>query len=269
MNKDDRIAKKLERIAKNIVAGDQTFDPDYKPSDQSPSDLYVWVKGEVHVYACKITDENLEVCKAFVKKFCKEENQVKTDRYVVYNPDIAILDGPVWTNKLNKYKPGKEGQKNLGSINGSIKTTDKDFNGLVFEPFVFIPEKGSDDIHALLKKEGAEGSEYFIGFKMPKGMGFYAPTGYGNGDANGKIVAEPGEGCDYWLAIQNGKFDYGRTITSMKQSNYIGHKPSNDDKIKPLDEECKKLWELAVDQFKTNAETYNASVKAKTFPEKK
>ena len=255
MNQNIRIAKALVRLARQLVA---TI-VDRPEAEPDPSEMYVWAKGNVDVYACPVTNDNVDICTALYQANCKEElNKEETKRssatvgkYIFYNPDLSFSEGCIWQNKIGNYKvdEGKD-EKALGDIwRDDLQVLKKDksmINGikrLVFTPYHFTKAGLTSPENAIEK--GKDG-EYFVGFRVPSGMKFTIPQGCGNNGSDGS-------GCDgnddYWLAISDtGQFDWGRTVTSMRQSNYecLGKAPSR----YKLNSKCQKAWDDAYEKFK-------------------
>lgn len=114
-------------------------------------------------------------------------------------------------NKLDGY----------AKIDGS---TEKD--GLTFDAYEFKPKTNESEM--------VEGVDVWTGFKIPEGKDFKIPAGCGNNGADGSTAF----GTD-WLPIVDGKFDWARSIESMKQANFecIGKADAK------LDEACMKAWD--------------------------
>lgn len=84
------------------------------------------------------------------------------------------------------------------------------------------------------EEEMEEGTDFWTGFQIPEGMTFTIPQGCGNNGADGS-QAYPTD----WLPIVNGKFDWARSLISMKQSNFKCIEKTNSN-ITP---ECLNSWE--------------------------
>lgn len=175
--------------------------------------FFRWNKGEVTVYAHMVTDDDIDLCNDFIAQ-CRENigMKAKPGRYLVYNPNIPKKDGQVWMNKLSGYE----------KVPGTITK-----DGLTFEKYHYTPKEGNLE----------EGTDTWIGIRIPEGVTFKIPDGLGNNGSDGSTAY----GTD-WLPIVNGKFDWARSEASMKQSNFINvgqETPS-------IDEEClaelKKLF---------------------------
>lgn len=183
----------------------------------NPDNCYRWVKGQANVYGCLITDENVEQVSEFLKKD-RENSNVKPQvgRYLVYNPHIAEKDGQVWMNKLSGYSKAT-------SENSAFDELHISKDGLEFDEYVFIPKE----------KDLEEGVDTWVGFQIPEGKTFKINKGCGNNGADESTAYETD-----WLPIVNGKFDWARSLASMKQSNFTC---TGKEKVK-LDDQCLENW---------------------------
>ena len=223
MNKMNKFDKLFNLIMEEIVEGETSNKLTPKtvlPVDQcNPQHCYKWVKGKVNVYGCKITEDNLDAVKSFLKVREKSDLTPTVGKFVVYNPQIKEKDGQIWMNKLNGYTQGKK------------RLTTK--NGLKFQEYIFTPKEKEEDM--------VEGEDYWYGFQIPKGMTFNIESGCGNNGADGSEAKSTD-----WLPIVNEKFDWARSRGSMEQSNFTCVSDASENK---LDEKCLTSWKEQFEAF--------------------
>ena len=183
--------------------------------------LYRWTKGKANVYACLITDENAKLSEEFLHRCRENQNKkVKIGQYIVYNPNIPEDAGQVWMNKLSGYS---KASFDNSAFNGKLKISE---GGLDFEEYVFIPK--IDNLE--------DGVDTWVGFEIPKGMTFKIEEGCGNNGSDGSSAFETD-----WLPIVNGKFDWARSLASMRQSNFTCEGSINKSEIH-IDQKCIDSW---------------------------
>ena len=196
MNKFDELYNKIifEEIQKL-----PTTDTILSKNLCNPNNCYRWVKGQANVYACLITNKNFEQAIEFLKKD-RENSNVKPQvgKYLIYNPHIKEQDGQVWMNKLAGYSKTTPDNSAFDNLHIS-----KD--GLEFDEYIFIPKN----------KDLEEGVDLGGRRQIKKRMTFKINKGCGNNGADESIAYETD-----WLPIVNGKFDWARSLPSMKQSNF-------------------------------------------------
>ena len=185
----------------------------------NPNNCYKWVKGQANVYGCKITEENIEAVKKFLKVREKANLNPQIGRFVVYNPNIPEKGGQIWMNKLTGYVPAT-------NENSKMKSLHLSQDGLEFDEYIWLPKEN--------KEEQEEGNDWWWGFQIPKTEDFKIADGCGNNGADGSTAYKTD-----WLPIVNGKFDWARSRESMIQSNFTCIEKGS---VK-LSDECQKNWD--------------------------
>lgn len=228
------LMEEIEQQNEKLTA--KTDDKDFylNQDECNPQHIYKWSKGLANVYGCKVTEDNLEAAKKFLKVKENPNLTPTKGKFIVYNPHISENGGQIWMNKLEGYEKATE--KN-SAFDGKINIQEA---GLKFDEYIYQP---SED-----KKE--EGLDWWYGFQIPKGMKFNVEQNCGNNGADGSVA----EGTQ-WLPIVKGKFDWARSIDSMKQSNFVRSDLTSEDKQKfKFDEKCKKSWQKQYKAFKNDGE---------------
>jgi len=196
----------------------------------NPNNCYKWVKGQANVYGCKITEENVETVKKFLKVREKANLIPQIGRYVVYNPNIPEKGGQIWMNKLSGYTEATKENSKFDSLTLAKKINegeDEENNEVLnFTEYVFLPKTKDEEM--------VEGEDWWYGFQIPKTEDFKIADGCGNNGADGSTAYKTD-----WLPIVNGKFDWARSRESMKQSNFVCVEKGS---VK-LSDECQKNWD--------------------------
>lgn len=213
MNKFDKLFNLIMEEIKDLPTTDTILSKDLC----NPDNCYRWVKGQANVYGCMITEDNVDLATKFLQK-CRENKNKKAQvgKYLVYNPNIPEDGGQVWMNKLSGYSKAT-------SENSVFEELHISQNGLEFDEYIFIPKE----------KDLEEGLDTWVGFQIPKGMEFKIEEGCGNNGSDGSSSFETD-----WLPIVNGKFDWSRSLVSMRQSNF---KCTGKEQPK-IDKQCLDSW---------------------------
>lgn len=225
--------KKFDKLYNKIVFEEvgklPTTDTILPESLCNPDNCYRWVKGQANVYACMITEDNVELATKFLQNCRENKNkQAQVGKYLVFNPNIPEEGGQVWMNKLSGYSKATSENSAFDSLHISE-------GGLEFDEYVFIPKTENLE----------EGLDTWVGFQIPNGMEFKVEEGCGNNGADDSSSF----GTD-WLPIVNGRFDWSRSLVSMKQSNF---KCTGKEQPK-IDEECLNSWKEQTSKVDKNEE---------------